>query len=60
MLDEDQLKDALNRMEISNTEYENAYKEANQLMDRLNKQKEKLREFTHKYLQLMMGGILNA
>lgn len=60
LLDEDELKDALNRMEITNREYEDAYKEANQLMDRLSNKKEQLQEFTHKYLKLMMGGDLNA
>lgn len=55
LLDEDELKNALNRMEITNTEYKKAYKEANQLMDRLNNSKDKLQEFTDKYLKLMMG-----
>lgn len=54
LLDEDELKDALDRMEITSSEYENAYKEANQLMDRLSKAKEKLQEFTDKYLKLML------
>lgn len=54
LLDEDELKDALNRMEISEEEYENAYKEANQLINILNNKKEKLQEFTNKYLKLML------
>ena len=55
LLDEEELKDALNRMEITNIEYENAYKEANQLIDKLSNRKEKLQEFTDKYLKLMIG-----
>lgn len=35
LLDEDELKEALNRMEITKEEYKNAYKEANQLIDKL-------------------------
>ena len=42
-------------MEITNIEYENAYKEANQLIDKLSNRKEKLQEFTDKYLKLMIG-----
>lgn len=55
LLDEEELKDALNRMEITNIEYENAYKEAENLMNRLKARKEKLQEFTNKYLKIMMG-----
>lgn len=54
LLDEDELKDALKRMEITNSEYENAYKEANHLKDRLRGKKDKLQEFTDKYLKLMI------
>ena len=36
---EDELKDALNRMEITNLEYENAYEEAEQLMNKLKNNK---------------------
>lgn len=55
LLDEDELKGALDRMEITNREYKEAYKEANQLIDRLSNKKEELEEFTHKYLKLMIG-----
>lgn len=55
LLDEDELKDALNRMEITMLEYENAYKEAEKLMDKLKGRKDKLQEFTNKYLKIMMG-----
>ena len=55
LLDEDELKEALDRMEITNLEYENAYKEAKKLMDRLKGRKNKLQEFTDKYLKMMIG-----
>ena len=54
LLDEEELKNALNRMEITNKEYEDTYKEANQLMDRLSNKKEELQEFTDKYLNDML------
>ena len=60
LLDEEELKNALNRMEITEKEYKDTYKEANQLMDRLSNKKEELQEFTDKYLKLMMGEDLNA
>ena len=54
LLDEEELKNALSRMEITNKEYEDAYKEANQLIDRLSNKKEELQEFTDKYLNDML------
>lgn len=60
LLDEDELKEALNRMEITKEEYKNAYKEANQLIDKLSNKKDELQEFTDKYLKLMIGGNFNA
>lgn len=54
LLDEEELKEALNRMEITNSEYEDAYKEAEKLMDMLNGKKDKLQEFTDKYLKIMI------
>lgn len=56
LLDEDELKEALNRMEITKEEYKNAYKEANQLIDKLSNKKDELQKFTDKYLKLMIGG----
>jgi len=53
LLDEDELKDALDRMQITKIEFENAYKEAYQLMDRLQSKKQELQEFTDKYLKIM-------
>lgn len=54
LLDEDELKEALNRREVTNLEYENAYKEAEQLMNRLKDNKDKLKEYTEKYINQML------
>ena len=54
LLDEDELKEALDRMQITKAEFENAYKEAYQLMDTLQNKKQKLQEFTDKYLRIML------
>ena len=55
LLDEDELKEALDRMEITNLEYKNAYKEAEKLIDKLKGKKDELQEFTKKYLKIMIG-----
>lgn len=55
LLDEDELKEALDRMEITALEYEGAYREAEELMERLKGRKDELQEFTNKYLKIMMG-----
>ena len=55
LLDEDELKEAFDRMEITTLEYENAYKEAEKLIDMLKEKKDKLQEFTNKYLKIMIG-----
>ncbi len=52
LLDEDELKDALEKGQITNLDYENAYKEASKLMEQLKDKKDKLQEFTDKYLKL--------
>ena len=41
-------------MEITRLEYENAYKEAKKLMYRLKGRKDKLQEFTNRYLKIIM------
>ncbi len=51
LLDEDELKEALNKMEITKLEYENAYKEAENLMNALKGKKDELQEFTDRFLQ---------
>jgi predicted RNA-binding protein associated with RNAse of E/G family len=55
LLDEDELKEALKRMEITNLEYENAYKESEQLMTKLKNNRDKLKEYTDKYLEQMLA-----
>ena len=54
LLDEDELKEALDKMQIIKDEFENAYKEAYQLMERLQNKKQKLQSFTDKYLRMML------
>lgn len=55
LLDEDELKDALDRLEIRDLDYQNAYKEANKLIERLEGNKDKLQKFTDKYLNIALG-----
>lgn len=50
LLDEDELKAALNRLEISKEDYDMAYKEANNLIDNLKGNKGKIEKFTNMYL----------
>lgn len=50
LLDEDELKDALDRLEISKEDYDMAYNQANMLMNKLKGNKGKLEDFTNKYL----------
>ncbi|HBC85274.1 MAG TPA: hypothetical protein DCZ30_07830 [Clostridiales bacterium] len=57
LLDEDELKQAYDRKEITKEEYENAYKEAEELMSKLKNNKDKLKEYTDKYLKKMLGVI---
>lgn len=54
LLDEDELKEALDKNQITKDEFENAYKEAYQLMDRLQGKKQELQNFTDKYLRIML------
>jgi len=60
LLDEDELKEALDRKELTKEEYENAYKEAENLMDVLKDKKKELKEFTDKYFKLMIGDDING
>ena len=55
LLDEDELKEAFNKREMTKEEYENAYEEAKQLMNKLKNNKDKLNEYTDKYLFQMLG-----
>ena len=54
LLDEDELKDAFDRFEVNKSDYEMAYNEAKQLMNRLQNNKYTLKEFTDKYLKEML------
>ncbi len=55
LLDEDELKEAFNKREMTREGFENAYKEAEQLMNKLKNNKDKLKEYTDKYLFQMLG-----
>lgn len=54
LLDEDELKEAYERLEITKEEYEEAYKIANDLIKKVKGNKEKLKKFTDKYLNDML------
>ena len=54
LLDEDELKEAYSKREMTKEEYENAYKQSEQLMNELKNNKDKLKEFTEKYLKEML------
>lgn len=54
LLDEDELKDAFDRFEVNKSDYEKAYNEAKQLMNRLQNNKDTLKIFTDKYLKEML------
>lgn len=55
LLDEDELKDALDTKYITKEEYENAYLTAKELMQKIEGKVDKIKEFTDKYLQIMLG-----
>lgn len=50
LLDEDELKEAFERNEMTKEEYEEAYKIANNLIEKINGKENKIKEFTNKYL----------
>lgn len=52
LLDEDELKEAYDRFEVSKAEFEMAYDEANKLIEKLTGNKDKLEEFTNGYLKV--------
>ena len=52
LLDEEELKEALEKFEITEQEYKKAYKEANNLILVLQENIEKLKQFTDKYLKI--------
>ena len=55
LLDEDELKNAYERLEVNQTDYDMAYTEAKNLMNCLDKNIDKLKMFTDKYLKEMIG-----
>lgn len=55
LVDEDELEDALVRGMITEDDFKLAYKEANRIMKGIAKDKEKLKQFTHKYLQYIQS-----
>ena len=54
LLDEDELKEAYQRMEITKEEYDEAYKIANELINKVKKNEVKVKEFTDKYLKELL------
>lgn len=54
LLDEDELKEAYNKREMTTEEYKNAYKEAENLMNKLKNNKDRLKEYTDRYLNQML------
>ena len=53
LLDEDELKEAYERKEMTKEEYDEAYKVANDLMDKIKGKEKEVKEFTDKYLKEM-------
>ena len=56
LLDEDELKEALEKKEMTKDEYDEAYKIAYDLMEKLKNNKDKLQEYTDKYLSDFLKG----
>ncbi len=54
LLDEDELKEAYDNNNVTKKEFEEAHKVANILIERLKGNEEKLKEFTDKYLKIML------
>lgn len=54
LLDEDELKEALDRYEMTKEEYEKTYEIARDLMARIKNKKNEVKKFTDKYLKIIM------
>lgn len=54
LLDEDELKEAFERMEMTKKEFDEAYEIVRNLMKRLQGNQDKVKDFTDKYLQKML------
>ena len=57
LLDEDELKDAYNKREMTKEEYENTYKEAEQLIQKLKNNTDMLKKYTDYYLDEFLKGL---
>ena len=55
MLDENELKEAYERNELTHKELEETYSIANDLIQKINGKSKELKEFTDKYFKLIMG-----
>ncbi len=55
LLDEDELKEAYDRLEISKKDYDMAYAEANKLMELLEENKKELKTFTDEYIKIFIN-----
>ena len=55
LLDEEELEEAYRRLEITKEDYDNAYKIAYDLIEKLKVKKDKLKEFTDKYLEYFLN-----
>ena len=55
LLDEDELKEAFDKKEMTKQEYDEAYEVAKNLMKKLKNNKDKVEEFTDKYLKEMLN-----
>jgi hypothetical protein len=54
LLDEDELKEAFDRKEMTKEEYDEAYKIANDLIEKINGKADGMKKFTDKYLKFML------
>lgn len=54
LLDEDELKEAFERKEMTKEEFDNAYKIANNLIKQIKGKEKQIKEFTDKYLKIML------
>ena len=54
LLDEDELKEAFDRLEVNKSDYDMAYNEATNLINKLKDNKDKLKKFTDKYFYEML------
>lgn len=58
LLDEDEFEEAFERKEFTKDEYDEAYKTAYELMDRLKNKQNEMKDFTDYYFNIMLGDII--